>query len=118
MKDSVTSNWAGRADLGEHAYRPPEAGSAVRHGSPEGTESLLDVGGPEQFLEFVKRCFAQKRKSVWNNLTGAYARSRLEKVLSTAGLSPTIRAEQLTLEQLALLYRGLAEPVSSIHSHA
>ncbi len=59
------------------------------------------------FLEFVKRCFARKRKNLLNNLAGTFSRPRLEQVLAQLELPPTIRAEQLTLEQLTALFERL-----------
>jgi 16S rRNA (adenine1518-N6/adenine1519-N6)-dimethyltransferase len=60
-----------------------------------------------QFLDFVKRCFAQKRKRLLNNLGGIHSRARVEKELAGLELPPNIRAEQLTLEQFASLFHRL-----------
>lgn len=62
-----------------------------------------------RFLDFVKRCFAQKRKNLLNNLTPIYPRRRLGQVLKGLGLPSTIRAEQLKLEQLALIFEALTD---------
>jgi 16S rRNA (adenine1518-N6/adenine1519-N6)-dimethyltransferase len=61
----------------------------------------------EKFLEFVKRCFAHKRKNLVNNLAGHYARGHVERSLSSLALPTTTRAEQLTLEQFAHLFLAL-----------
>lgn len=61
----------------------------------------------EEFLEFVKRCFAEKRKNLLNNLTRTYTRTRVERELAALGLSPQLRAEQMTLEQFTKLFGGL-----------
>ncbi len=61
------------------------------------------------FLDFVKRCFTQKRKNLRNNLAGIYPRNSLEQALMRAQVPPTARAEQLTLEQFAGLFRSLHE---------
>ena len=58
-------------------------------------------------LEFVKLCFAQKRKNLLNNLAPVYARPCVEAELAALKLPPTIRAEQLALEQLENLFEGL-----------
>ena len=55
----------------------------------------------DQFLEFVKRCFAQKRKNLLNNLGGNYLRTRLLQALEAAGKQSHVRAEELSLEDLA-----------------
>lgn len=60
-----------------------------------------------EFLEFAKRCFAQKRKSLLNNLAGVHSRRRLEQELTSAGLPLNLRAEQMTIEQMAALFPRL-----------
>jgi 16S rRNA (adenine1518-N6/adenine1519-N6)-dimethyltransferase len=69
-----------------------DEGSAVREAKTE-------------FLDFVKYCFAQKRKNLRNNLTGTFSRRRVEQALTSLDLPPNIRAEQLTLEQFGKLFR-------------
>jgi len=71
-------------------------------------KSLLPTVGVEGFLQFVKRCFAQKRKNLPNNLAGFYSRARVELELNRLSLAHSVRAEQLTLEELLQLYRRLA----------
>ncbi len=62
----------------------------------------------DKFLEFVKRCFAQKRKNLLNNLAGIYPRSRIVQALEEAGKPANLRAEQLSLEELAGIFERLA----------
>jgi 16S rRNA A1518/A1519 N6-dimethyltransferase RsmA/KsgA/DIM1 with predicted DNA glycosylase/AP lyase activity len=52
----------------------------------------------------VKECFAQKRKTLRNNLRRRLG-TRTEGVLLEAGLSADARAEQLTVSQFAGLFR-------------
>jgi 16S rRNA (adenine1518-N6/adenine1519-N6)-dimethyltransferase len=61
----------------------------------------------DRFLSFAKRCFAQKRKNLVNNLAGVASRHEVEQALKNAGLPRTVRAEQLTLAQLAALLDAL-----------
>ena len=61
----------------------------------------------EDFLQFAKHCFAQKRKNLPNNLSTAYLRRRVLQELDRLSFAPTLRAEQLTIEQLARLFQGL-----------
>jgi len=60
-----------------------------------------------EFLEFVKRCFAQKRKNLLNNLAGLYPRGRITQALEEARKSAILRAEQLSLEELAGVFESL-----------
>jgi 16S rRNA (adenine1518-N6/adenine1519-N6)-dimethyltransferase len=59
------------------------------------------------FLDFAKLCFAQKRKSLANNLLRTFPRQRVNEVFNRLRISPNVRAEQLTLEQLAALHSTL-----------
>ena len=61
----------------------------------------------DEFLEFVKRCFAQKRKNLLNNLGGIYPRSRIMQAFEEAGKPANLRAEQLSLEELAGIFERL-----------
>lgn len=61
-----------------------------------------------KFLTFVKRCFAQKRKNILNNLSGMAPRARLELTLDQVELAATVRAEQMSIEQFAELFARLA----------
>ena len=60
-----------------------------------------------RFLDFVKLCFAHKRKSLMNNLSELWPRGTLENTLAAHGVSPKARAEQLTANQLAALCSAL-----------
>jgi 16S rRNA (adenine1518-N6/adenine1519-N6)-dimethyltransferase len=60
-----------------------------------------------KFAAFVKLCFAQKRKSLLNNLSGNFPRGRIEEALRSFQLHPKMRAEQLTLDRLATLHAKL-----------
>jgi 16S rRNA (adenine1518-N6/adenine1519-N6)-dimethyltransferase len=59
------------------------------------------------FIAFLKMCFAQKRKTLWNNLKTRYDESALRAAFEKSGVKPTIRAEALPLERTAALFRAL-----------
>jgi 16S rRNA (adenine1518-N6/adenine1519-N6)-dimethyltransferase len=59
------------------------------------------------FIDFLKLSFGQKRKTLWNNLKSAYPEPRLRAALTQAKVKPTARAETLTLEESAALFRAL-----------
>ncbi|MDE3180994.1 MAG: hypothetical protein KGM47_15210, partial [Acidobacteriota bacterium] len=61
----------------------------------------------ENFLCFAQRCFRQKRKKLLNNLAGAHPRERIRGALEALGISPSVRAEQLTIEDLAAIFSAL-----------
>jgi 16S rRNA (adenine1518-N6/adenine1519-N6)-dimethyltransferase len=60
-----------------------------------------------EFLEFVKRCFAQKRKNLLNNLGGVYPRTHLLKALEALGKPASLRAEELSLDAFAAFFEEL-----------
>ncbi len=62
----------------------------------------------EEFLEFVKRCFAQKRKTLLNNLALAFSRPQVAQALAGVGKAQNLRAEQLSVEELAAVFEHLA----------
>ena len=71
--------------------------------APSGLSVLRPEAEPD-FLEFVKACFSQKRKSVLNSLSGQHPRTQVEDALKSMILDSRTRAEQLSLEHLVELY--------------
>lgn len=62
----------------------------------------------EGFINFLKASFAQKRKTLWNNLKSLYGTETLRSALAEAGVKPNVRAEALSLEKSAALFRALS----------
>jgi 16S rRNA (adenine1518-N6/adenine1519-N6)-dimethyltransferase len=82
------------------AFRPPpKVDSAVVQLVPRKQPPVTDVAG---FLRFAAQCFAQKRKTLRNNLAPVYGKDRID-----AQPEGRLRAEQLSVEQLADLYDRL-----------
>ncbi len=84
-------------------HPPPKVDSAV---------VLLErrqplVPDPDGFLRFAGACFRHKRKTLRNNLVGHYGKEAVD-ALPEGGL----RAEQLSIEQLAGLYERLRQPLA------
>jgi 16S rRNA (adenine1518-N6/adenine1519-N6)-dimethyltransferase len=60
------------------------------------------------FLAFVRKAFAQKRKTLANNLRAAgFDAAAAVAAFACAGVDPLSRAESLSIETLALLWRAL-----------
>ncbi len=91
------------------AFRPPPrvTSSLVRMCAP-GTGAQFAVADPREFLGFVQACFAHKRKKLLNNLQALAPRAQALAWLTAAQAPPAARAEQLTLEQLAAIWRAAA----------
>jgi 16S rRNA (adenine1518-N6/adenine1519-N6)-dimethyltransferase len=60
------------------------------------------------FLPFIRKVFAQKRKTLSNNLRAAgFNPTAISSALTLAAIDPRARAEQLPIETLASLWRAL-----------
>jgi 16S rRNA (adenine1518-N6/adenine1519-N6)-dimethyltransferase len=108
---SVASHWFGRPEIAFRippgAFRPPPkvASALVSFGMP-GERSEHSVDDEVEFLQFVKQCFAQKRKTLRNNLRTRLG-ARAAEVLKEAGLEADSRAEQLSSANFVQLYQRL-----------
>jgi 16S rRNA (adenine1518-N6/adenine1519-N6)-dimethyltransferase len=61
-----------------------------------------------KFLAFLRQCFAQKRKTLANNLKAAgFATNKIADSLRSSALAPQARAESVSIEEFALLWRNL-----------
>jgi len=87
---------------------PPKVHSTVLRLTIEPLQDKLGVAG-DGFIDFLRLSFAQKRKTLWNNLKLKYAENDLKRALSEAHVKATARAETLSLEQNAAIYRALRE---------
>ena len=69
---------------------------------------LEELGVEEEpFIAFLKRAFAQKRKTLVNNLRGQYDDAAIRAALKSAGLRADVRAEAISLEKTAVVFRAL-----------
>ena len=99
------------------AFRPaPKVTSALVELRPPGAAHEISIAPNSaeagRFLEFVGACFAHKRKTIANNLKSlpeftAVNPNQLEELLRSACIPIKARAEQLTIPQLARLFRSL-----------
>ncbi len=86
---------------------PPQVHSTVFrwHFAPRIAELQIDEA---PFLAFLRQAFAQKRKTLANNLRAAGSTpDRIAAALTQAGVAPQARAETLSLRQFAVLWRSL-----------
>jgi 16S rRNA (adenine1518-N6/adenine1519-N6)-dimethyltransferase len=92
---------------------PPLVHSTVLRLTINPQQEKLGVAD-DGFVDFLRLSFAQKRKTLWNNLKEKYSGDALKAALSEAHVKSTTRAEALTLEQSAAVYRALrnAQPES------
>lgn len=102
---------------------PPEVGSALvtlrlpgERANLRLAEGLSDSEGEplsehrdseSAFLEFVKLCFSQKRKTLVNNLRALAPPERVREKLAALEIRPDARAEQISIANFATLYAAL-----------
>jgi 16S rRNA (adenine1518-N6/adenine1519-N6)-dimethyltransferase len=86
---------------------PPDVHSSVFRWRFEPRFVELDL--PEAtFLPFVRKVFAQKRKTLANNLRAAqFPPATIAAALAHAAINPQARAESLSIEELAALWHAL-----------
>jgi 16S rRNA (adenine1518-N6/adenine1519-N6)-dimethyltransferase len=91
------------------AFRPPpEVGSALVTLRLPGENAKLGLENGNAFLEFVKTCFGQKRKTLSNNLRGLAEPAQVRELLEQLKLRADARAEQVTVAELAGVYRAIS----------
>ena len=85
---------------------PPRVYSAVvgMHIAPRNIE------GEAGFFHMAKAGFAQKRKTLLNNLRPLYGVDPVRAAMSEIKLAPAARAEELSVEQLIALFLALGSP--------
>jgi len=85
---------------------PPQVHSSVLRMkvAPKAAELGVDA---RAFIPFLRLSFGQKRKTFFNNLKQSYSEERIKAALSDAGLRPDVRAEAVSLEQFATVFRHL-----------
>jgi 16S rRNA (adenine1518-N6/adenine1519-N6)-dimethyltransferase len=90
---------------------PPQVDSSLLrlHIAPKSGELNIDA---DQFLAFCRLAFAHKRKTLFNNLRREYRPEEIKKVLAAHQVREDVRAEALSIEQLALISNGLGFPIT------
>jgi 16S rRNA (adenine1518-N6/adenine1519-N6)-dimethyltransferase len=87
---------------------PPKVHSTVLRLTIDPQQEKLGLSG-DGFIDFLRLSFAQKRKTLWNNLKAKYDGTELKRALAEAKVKGTARAETLSLEQSAAIYRALRD---------
>ncbi|BDG45477.1 MULTISPECIES: 16S rRNA (adenine(1518)-N(6)/adenine(1519)-N(6))-dimethyltransferase RsmA [Parageobacillus] len=74
----------------------------------------VDVDDESFFFQVVRASFAQRRKTILNNLisnlpNGKAIKEKIERILTEKGIDPRRRGETLTMEEFAVLSNALRE---------
>ncbi len=90
------------------AFSPPpkvDSGVVRLHPAPRFAELGVE---PKPFLNFLRGCFQQKRKTLSNNLRASgYKSDQILAALQQASVASTARAEELQLESMAKIFQEL-----------
>jgi 16S rRNA (adenine1518-N6/adenine1519-N6)-dimethyltransferase len=91
------------------AFRPPpKVGSALVSLKLPGEGARFGFNNGNAFFEFVKLCFAKKRKTLLNNLRSTADPDVVQAAMKVLGIKSAARAEELSVEQFAGLYTALS----------
>jgi len=102
----IVAAWARPRLLGRvrpGSFRPPPKVDSAFVGLELKPPPLPDAEMPE-FVAFVRRAFAQRRKTLRNSLAAGWGRERAERVLAAAGIPERARAEELGVGELLGVY--------------
>jgi 16S rRNA (adenine1518-N6/adenine1519-N6)-dimethyltransferase len=101
------------------AFRPsPRVASALVEMHVPGARKDLGIRDEPEFLEFIQRCFGQKRKTLRNNLRTFVAPGSIDAAVERAQIDPSARAEELHLAAFAKLYAALSADAGSSRRHS
>ena len=72
-------------------------------------EPAVKVSDEKKFFRMVKAAFAQRRKTAVNSIASGMglSKNQVAEALSKSGLDVNVRAEKLTMEELAALSENL-----------
>jgi len=112
---SVATQLNARAELVQEIPRdafnpPPEVDSTLVTLRLPGEWAKLRSKAPfdeDAFLDFVKACFSQKRKTLVNNLRARWEPEKVRPALAASAMRPDARAEQINIAGLAQLFKTL-----------
>lgn len=84
-------------------YPSPKVDSAVVSFTPI---RKRDYGYEKEFFELVKKCFAKRRKTLFNNLRDFLDKEIIDNIYKECNLKQTVRAQELTLQDFVNIYEA------------
>lgn len=93
---------------------PPEVDSALVTLRLPGPGAQSVAGDAEKFLNFVKLCFGQKRKTLANNLKQMAKPQKVRELLKELQIREDARAEQLSVAQFASIYWAISSVTPAV----
>lgn len=91
------------------AFRPmPHVDCAMARFALKQPAERLEVPSDEALLRLVNICFSARRKTLKNSLGAAFDAGEVRAAMHKLGMAPTIRPQELQVEDFAALCRELA----------
>ena len=92
-------------DVDRYSFMPPPNVDSAVIQLEIREKPAVQVVDEAKFFALVKACFAQRRKTLVNTVSNTtnYSKDSIKLALEKLGLSETVRAEKLTIEELAEL---------------
>lgn len=107
---TVAVNYYGEAeilfDVGKESFMPsPKVDSAVIKITLS-KQKKFDIDNEKAFFTMIKGAFSQRRKTLVNSLssTAGISKDKITSALGELGISPTVRAEKMGMEDFVSLY--------------
>lgn len=107
---TVAVNYYGEAeilfDVGKESFMPsPKVDSAVIKITLR-KQKEFDIDNEKAFFTMIKGAFSQRRKTLVNSLssTVGISKDKITSALGELGISPTVRAEKMRMEDFVSLY--------------
>ena len=86
---------------------PPQVQTGFVQFEFPGAGKDYGIEAEEGFLDFLRACFREKRKTLVNNLAKNLPRRNVTDLLAELGMDSRIRAEQIGLQGFSVIYRRL-----------
>lgn len=97
-----------KIDRRKYVPMPKCHGAVVDFGLiPPDKRPTLPATGEKEFFSFVKRAFLQRRKALRNSLQPSFDSSQVTRAVESVGLSPNVRAQELSMAQFVELIWAL-----------
>lgn len=95
-------------DVSKKVFIPePRVDSAIVHLKFKQTPYFATYAEAEAFLGFVRKCFATRRKTLYNNLKDEFTREEVVHALHQAKVAENARAEVLSIEEFLVVFKTL-----------
>lgn len=91
------------------AFTPPPKVDSVVLGFKRRAEAIIDLARIDDFETYLRVAFSQRRKQLGGVLKASWGADLSKEALMDAGISPTIRAEALTFEEVLKLYDAYSQ---------